>query len=255
MYMYQDGDIYKEKIVRLIDEWDKAVEDSTIIDNIPAAKYHNGWRIKFWPDGKLYITTWDAREPDIAQDMNSLWWKILRINSDGSIPLDNPFESSPIYTLWHRNPQWITWEPETQTAFISTHGPSGEFLLTARDRVDVLKPWANYWWPIVAWYSEDYEDPLAYWPETATPPSGMTFWNGSLFVATLKSETLLQLEVQKSWDAWELVSENRWLQNKHGRLRDAVVWPDWNLYILTSNADGRGEAETWGDIILKIEKK
>ena len=256
MYMYLNGaEQYKERVIRLIDDWKTAREDITLIDNIPAAKYHNGGRIKFGPEGKLYITTWDALDPNIAQDMQSLWGKILRINADGSIPEDNPFPESAIYTLGHRNPQWITWDPNSWDTFISTHGPSWEFFLTARDRIDHLKTWANYGWPIVAGYSENYEDPLAYWPDKATPPGGMAFWNGSLFVATLKSEALVQLDIEPQWDSWNLLSENRWFENEYGRLRDAIVWPDDSLYILTSNADGKGDAEAWWDIILKVSQK
>lgn len=256
MYTYQTGDeAYMSRVVQLVD-WGQSAEFVwTIIDEIPAAKYHNGGRIKFWPDGKLYVTTGDALEPNLSQDMDSLAGKILRVNTDGSIPEDNPFPDSLIYTLWHRNPQWITWNPVTGDGFLSTHGPSGEFFLTARDRIDALTGWWNYGRPIVAGYSDEYIDPIAYYPEKATPPAGMTFWNGTLFVATLKSEALLSLNTQKIWDTWNIPSQSRWFEWTYGRLRDAVVWPDGNMYILTSNADGKWDVGPWGDMILVVKRK
>lgn len=242
------------KVVRLIEVDGKLEIESTIVDDIPAKLYHNGGRIRFGPDDKLYVTTWDASEPDISQDLSSLWGKILRVNDDGSIPDDNPFPDSLIYSYGHRNPQWIAWNSYWDL-FMSTHGPSWEFGLRAKDRVDYITPGTNYGWPLAYGLDQWYPNPIAYWPEIATPPGWMEFWNGSLYLATLKSAALVQLNIQKISDWYELTSENRWFEGEYGRLRDATVWPDWNLYVLTSNGDGRSGGIWWEDMILKIEKK
>lgn len=243
------------KVVRLQENSEGKLDiESTILDDIPARLYHNGGRIHFGPDDKLYIATGDASNPDIAQDLDSLWWKILRLNDDGTIPADNPFPDSPVYSLGHRNPQGIAWN-DSGDLFISTHGPSWEFGLRAKDRVDYITPGTDYGWPTAYGPDQWYPDPLAYWPDEATPPGGMAFWNGSLFVATLKSASLVQLDISQTDDWYELISENRWFEGEYGRLRDVTAWPDWNLYVLTSNWDGRSGGIWWDDVILKIEKK
>ena len=256
MYTYrkENGMDIANKVVRLLESDTWVTIDTTIVDDIPAKLYHNWGRIHFWPDEKLYISTWDASNPQIAQDLGSLGGKILRVNDDGTIPDDNPFENSLIFSYGHRNPQWITWN-ESNDLFISGHGPSWEFGLRAKDRVDSITPWTNYWWPEAYGPDQWYPNPLAYWPDSATPPWGMAFWNGSLFVATLLSASLIQLDIEKTDTWYMLTNENRWFEWTYGRLRDVTVWADGNLYLLTSNGDGRNWWIDWDDIILKIEKK
>ena len=87
-------------------------EPAVLLDDIGAASIHNGSRIKFGPDGLLYVTMGDAADASIAQDLASLNGKVLRLNEDGTTPRDNPF-SSPVYSLGHRNPQGIDWDPVT----------------------------------------------------------------------------------------------------------------------------------------------
>lgn len=253
MYTYSNNNWeLKNKVVRLTDDWENAIYNTTIIDNIPWSRYHNWWRIKFWTDEKLYIATWDASNPQLSQDINSLAWKILRINNDWTIPESNPFKNSPVYTLWHRNPQSIAIDPKNWEIFIASHWPTWEFWLRNRDRFDYLEKWENYWWPNVTWYSKDYKDPLIYWPETATPPAWMTFWNWYIFMTTLKRETLFQIKITKKEWKYKAEVKNKLFVWKYWRLRDAYVWPNNSLYILTSNTDGRWNINKWDDKILKI---
>ncbi|NDK09567.1 PQQ-dependent sugar dehydrogenase [Candidatus Gracilibacteria bacterium] len=248
-------DGYITKVVRLKENSAGELEiNKILIDNIPAAKYHDGGRIKFGPDDKLYITTGDATNPDLAQDLNSLAGKILRINSDGSIPNDNPFENSPVYSYGHRNPQGLAWN-EAGDLFMSTHGPSGEFGLTAKDRVDYITAGTNYGWPEAYGPDQGFPNPLAYWPDTATPPGGMVFWNESLYVATMNSETLVKLDIENSQETYKLINEERWFEGEYGRLRNIIEGPDNNLYLMTTNADGRGSIGPGKDIIYKVSIK
>lgn len=106
----------RDKVVRYKYASGKFTEPRVIIDDIPAAPNHAGMRCRFGPDGKLYVTTGDSTERAIAQQMNSLGGKILRLNDDGSVPQDNPFVGQAgarpeIWTLGHRNPQGIAWQP------------------------------------------------------------------------------------------------------------------------------------------------
>ena len=109
-----------DRVVRLRDLGDQLELESVILDGIPSAQYHAGCRIQFGPDGKLYVTTGDALQPQDAQNPDSLAGKILRINPDGSIPADNPFADSAVYSYGHRNPQGIAWQAGQRIALF--HG-------------------------------------------------------------------------------------------------------------------------------------
>lgn len=260
MHTYSDGggDL-KNRVIRLRDEGDHAEPDRVILADIPGGRNHDGGRIKFGPDGMLYITTGETFEADLAQDMGSLGGKILRVTPDGAIPADNPFPGSPIYTYGHRNPQGLAWHPDTGELFESEHGPSGEFGTYAHDEINVIQPGANFGWPKVIGAPGDprYRDPIAVWPESSTPPSGVTFWHGDLFVATLRSEALLRIGVAKGANGWKVTRIARWFataphEGHYGRLRDAVAGPDGALYVLTNNRDGRGNPRAGDDRILRI---
>ena len=133
-----------------------------MLDRIPAANIHDGGRIKFGPDGKLYLTTGETGQGSLAQDKLSLAGKILRLNPDGSIPDDNPFEGSPVYSFGHRNPEGLAWNPFNGLLYETEHGPSGESLQFAHDEINVIMPGGNYGWPNVMGYGDnpDYINPL-----------------------------------------------------------------------------------------------
>ncbi len=124
MHTYQkNGNLYN-RVVRLKDQGDKGILDRVIIDNIPGGRFHDGGRIVFGPDGLLYVTAGETFKAELAQDLRSLGGKILRITSEGGIPEDNPFKGTPIYSYGHRNPQGLSWHPETKDLFESEHGPT-----------------------------------------------------------------------------------------------------------------------------------
>lgn len=260
MYTYKnESEETKNKVVRLIDNWNSANFDRVIIDEIPWARFHNGWRLKIWPDEKLYITTWDAQVPSLAQDLSSLAWKVLRINFDWTIPEDNPLENSYIYTLWHRNLQGLAFN-ESWDLFSSWHGPTWEINSWQKnDRVDYLVSWGNYWWPEILNYTNnpDYKNPLLVWDENTegNPPAWITFWEDKLFVTTLRTQTLMMITIEKDWEDWIATDIKDFLKEKYWRLRDVVVWEDNNLYVLTSNRDGRWNPSEVDDRILKISLK
>ena len=240
MHTYQEGNMIFNQVVRYYDTDTTMEFDKVIVDKIPGSRVHNGGRIAFGPDGMIYITTGDTWESEIAQDVDSLGGKILRLTPDGKIPSDNPFDNSPVYSLGHRNPQGLAWHPETGALFSSEHGPSGEFGLQDKDIINVIEKGENYGWPLVLGDAnvEPYIDPIIMWPQ-ATPPSGMTFWKDELFVATLRSEALIRIDISLSNDRYEVTSIDRlfaedWFSGTFGRLRNAVVGPDNALYVLTN---------------------
>lgn len=254
MLTTSDGGKVVNRVVRLKHGAQPTV-DKTILDNIPAAMYHNGGRIAFGPDGMLYVTTGENFKADMAQDMNSLGGKILRVTPDGAVPPDNPFPSSPVWSLGHRNPQGLAWHPATKELFASEHGPSGEFGLRKDDEINVIVKGGNYGWPraIGAVGEKGLIDPILLWRETGAPPSGMTFFDGSLFVATQRSNALIRVDVEKAGEAWQVKAIERWFSDKPdngswGSFRDAVAGPDGALYALTNFNNG-------DDKILKIVRR
>lgn len=115
-----------------------------IIENIPAAQFHAGCRLRFGPDGKLYITTGDATQRELAQKLDSLAGKLLRLNDDGTVPADNPFVGQQnarpeIWTYGHRNSQGIDWQPSTNLLWETEHGPSGFDGPGGGDEVNIIE--------------------------------------------------------------------------------------------------------------------
>ncbi len=261
MYTYRKDNALFNRVARYLDTGTTLEFDRMIVEAIPGSRVHNGGRIAFGPDGMLYICTGDTWQAEIAQDINHPGGKILRLTPDGDIPPDNPFSGSAVYSLGHRNPQGLAWHPETGALFSSEHGPSGEFGLYDRDIINIIVKGGNYGWPRVLGdaNTDPYIDPIIMWLR-ATPPSGMTFWNNHLFVATLRSQALIRIDVALSGDSYEVTAIDRlfandWSNGTYGRLRGAVAGPDHALYILTNNQDGRGRPREGDDKILRLTLK
>ncbi|QUC64158.1 PQQ-dependent sugar dehydrogenase [Nitrosopumilus sp. K4] len=253
-YTYNDFLSTKNKLVRYVEWNDTLVEDKVLIDEIPGAPYHDGGRIKFGPDGKLYITTGDATLPDLSQDSDSVAGKILRINPDGMIPEDNPFGNA-VYSMGHRNPQGIDWD-RSGVLVATEHGPSG-WRGVAHDEINIIHSGANYGWPDVIGDEtlEGATSPAIHSGDDTWAPSGAAFyygniihWNGKFFAATLRGEHLHQIEFDENYN---VIHHEKLFPGEFGRLRDAVNGPD-GLYIMTSNQDGRGNPKLGDDKILKI---
>lgn len=253
------GEIFN-KVVRYTESNNKLSNEEVLVDKIPGSITHDGGRIRFGPDGYLYITTGEIKMPELSQDLNSLGGKFLRINSDGTIPDDNPFENSPVYSYGHRNPQGFDWDKKTGKLISSEHGPSGEYG-NGKDEINIVKAGKNYGWPLVAGddSAPNYTSPLYHTGETETwAPSGASFynsdkfpdWKGKFFVANLFGKHLRMLDIDLENE--KITSNQSLLENSFGRLRDVVEGPDGNLYILTSNQDGRGIPASNDDRILKI---
>ncbi len=245
---------------RLSDNLAKATKDKEIVVDIPAARYHDGGRLAFGPDGMLYVATGDATEPESAQDHDTLAGKILRVTDDGKVPADNPTRQSPVFISGVRNVEAFDWDAKGALA-IADHGPSGELARTGHDRVFLIREPAgtNLGWPAVydCQARDGFTAPKLTW-ETAVPPGGATFyrdgsitaWRGELVIATLASHHLHRVRFGRDG---RVVSHHTELTD-HGRLRTAVIGPDGELYVTTSNCDGRGECPRRGDAILKITR-
>ncbi len=257
LYIYhsyeKDGDILN-RVLRVIVHKDKAEIDKVILDGIVGDTNHNGGRLKIGPDGLLYITAGDRYEPELAQEETSLGGKILRIHLDGSIPEDNPFEDSPVYSYGHRNPQGLAWHPETGQLYSSEHGQ------TAHDEINLIHKGKNYGWPVIEGdeTKEGMISPLLHSGEETWAPSGMAFitegeWKNQLLVANLRGNQILKVELSE--DGSKVVKTDTLFKGKYGRIRNVAEAPDGSIYFLTNNHDGRGVPQGGDDKIIRLISK
>ncbi len=267
-YAYQNFD--KDQTVRVAryrENGETLIEPKTIIENIPAAQYHSGTRLKFGPDGKLYITTGDATKQSRAQDLSLINGKTLRLNDDGTIPGDNPFigqkDARPeIWTYGHRNAQGMDFQPETGLMFQTEHGPSiidgvSLFKRTGGDEVNIVEKGKNYGWAKIShnMTKKGMETPIVEYSPAVAPAGGM-FYRGSLFpelkgnflFGTLKGEAIIRLVL----DGRKTISQDKLFLKEYGRIREVAESLDGAIYFSTSNRDGRGDPTKEDDRIFKL---
>ena len=267
-YAYQDA--RKEQNVRVVryrETGETLVEPKTIIESIPASKYHAGTRLKFGSDGKLYVTTGDATKQERAQNLSSINGKTLRLNDDGSVPSDNPFVGQAnarpeIWSYGHRNAQGMDFQPETGLMFQTEHGPSiidgvSLFKRTGGDEVNIVERGKNYGWDKIShkMTKAGMETPIIEFSPAVAPASGM-FYRGNLFpefknnffFGALKSQSIVRLVL----DGRKVVSRDNLLEKQYGRIREIAEAPDGSIYFSTSNRDGRGDPAKNDDRILRI---
>jgi aldose sugar dehydrogenase len=252
-YTYSDGGT-KNRVSRLSVS-DSALSDEThLLSDIPGASNHNGCRLEFGPDGKLYATTGDAQDTSSAQDPGSLAGKLLRLNPDGSVPADNPTAGSYVYSLGHRNAQGLDFHPLTKLPFVSEHGPS------TNDEVNRVLAGKNYGWPTHqgAPGAAGFEDSIYAWTPTVAPAGSVFYtrseipgWFGSFLMLTLKEQDMRRLTPGDS-EFTTVASEDTLLNAQLGRLRAIRVGPDGWLYIGNSERDGRGTPEADDDQIVRV---
>lgn len=248
------------RVVRLREVEGRGADEEILVDAIPGASVHDGCRLKFGPDGMLYASTGDAQQRAMAQNVSSLAGKILRIRPDGGIPEDNPLGAeSRVYSSGHRNPQGLAFRSDG-VLFATEHGPTLEVGgLRAHDEVNVIEAGGNYGWPLAVGAPglAELRDPLLMYPGTAVPPAGATFyeaeaieeWTGNVFFTSLGARHLQRVILDQCDRAHAI---ERLFVDAFGRLRDVIEGPDGNLYVATSNRDGRAQPGRDDDRILQI---
>ena len=232
----------------------RLVRQADLIRGIAAGSIHDSGRIAFAPDGRLFVSTGDAGQGPLAQDPASLNGKFLALTPRqyrGRRP------SRPaVYSIGHRNAQGFSWQPGTDRLFATEHGPTGFDGPYGWDEVNIVRRGGNYGWPTVFGESQPppFIAPLRLYPEPLAP-SGATFvrrrgsaWSGDFVFACLRGRQLRRLVLRG--DA--IIKEEPLLQDSYGRLRTVVEGPGGDLYVLTSNRDGRGSPVPGDDRILRI---
>lgn len=242
LYLYftsqQDNRIERYRLVG-----DELIRDKLIFFGIPLDRFHNGGRIAFGPDGYLYVTTGDALDTPLAQNLDSLAGKILRLDAEGNIPETNPNQTA-VYSYGHRNPQGIVWDNQGRL-WATEHGP------TSLDEVNLIEAGKNYGWPDISGdeIAEDKEAPFLHSGYGYTwAPSGLAYWDNSLFFAGLRGQAIYEVKLNNP------AGENLLMHfsEDFGRIRNIRLGPDNMFYILTNNTDGRGTPRAGDDKLIKI---
>ncbi|MCF6377038.1 PQQ-dependent sugar dehydrogenase [Nocardioides KLBMP 9356] len=220
-------------------------EPTVVLDGIPAGLIHDGGRIAFGPDGFLYVTTGETGDPGLAQDPDSLAGKILRITTDGRPAPGNPDPGSPVWSLGHRNVQGLAWDDQGRLW-------ASEFGDSTWDELNLVEKGGNYGWPEVEGTGggPDFIDPQLVWPVEQASPSGLAYADGHLWMAGLRGQRLWRIRVSDSGKASRPMA---FFTEDYGRLRTVVASPDDQLWLTTSNRDGRGQPTEADDRIIVIQ--
>jgi glucose/arabinose dehydrogenase len=240
-YTYSsNGNNTENRVVRFVYQNGALSKKDIIVDKIPGAANHNGGRIKFGPDGFLYITTGDAQEPSLAQDTNSLAGKILRVDENGKAAPGNALENR-VFSYGHRNTQGLAWRRNELWA--TEHGPSGN------DEINKIENGKNYGWPIIQGVEtrEGMITPVVNSGSSTWAPTGIVFLDGMIYFAGLRGMALYSLNPDN------ITKENiKVISDEFGRMR-AVVVNNGKLFVTTSNRDGRTIPKSEDDKIIKIK--
>lgn len=214
-----------------------------ILTGIPKAGNHDGGRLLFGPDRMLYVSTGEAGQPDLAQDRASLGGKILRITPEGDPAPGNPVADSPVWTWGHRNVQGLAFDADDNLW-------ASEFGQDAFDELNLIVRGRNYGWPEVEGKGGEpgFEDPQVTWSTDENSPSGLAFLDGRLWLGALRGEQLWRVDV----DGSKASAPGGFFVGDYGRVRTVVPAPDGNLWVTTSNRDGRGDPAGSDDRILLV---
>jgi glucose/arabinose dehydrogenase len=217
------------RIVRMPYDNGRLGEPDTVLTGIPKAGNHDGGRMVIGPDGKLWVGTGEAGNPPLAQQLDSLGGKILRLNLDGSVPADNPFRGSPVWTLGHRNVQGLAFDSRGQLW-------ATEFGQNTWDELNRIERGRNYGWPAVEGKGTEggrYVEPFIVWSTDEASPSGLAIVDDVAYVAGLRGQRLWQVPLGDAGAAEARFTE------RYGRLRTVLQAPSGALWVSTSNLDGR----------------
>ena len=258
VYDYNSNGNYQEKMVQMKFENGAIKAVKIIIENIPASSIHNGSRL--WITGEttphIFMTTGDASVQPNAQSTTSVSGKVLRFNLDGSIPVDNPFAGSSVWSYGHRNQQGLV--VANGIMYASEHGPDIE------DEINIIEKNRNYGWPTVKGpcnelaektfcAANNVKEPIWSSGSSTLAVCGLDYynstliqeWKNSLLMCTLKDASLRVLTLSN--DGLSVIKQQTLFKNRFGRIRDICVSPAGKVYLCTSNGGGQ-------DVLVEVSK-
>ncbi|MGH4028945.1 PQQ-dependent sugar dehydrogenase [Actinomycetota bacterium Odt1-20B] len=234
------------RIARMTYDGTKLSDYKALLKGIKKNKYHNGGRLAFGPDGYLYATTGEAQTPDLAQDKNSLNGKILRMTRDGEPAPGNPF-GNYVYSLGHRNPQGIAFDPQGRLW-------EAELGNSSKDELNLIKAGKNYGWPICEGTCDTsgMTNPKKTWGVAEASPSGVAVVDGAIYMAALRGERLWRIPINA--DNEDVGTAKAFYVGDYGRLRAVTAVPGGakELWLSTTNADNNGGEPDGSDKIFKV---
>jgi glucose/arabinose dehydrogenase len=247
LYIYHTSTT-DNRIVRIrYDETLRTDTTEVLLTGIPRNKYHNGGRLRFGPDGRLYAATGDGQDPDTAQDVDNLGGKVLRLNPDGSVPADNPFPDSYVYSYGHRNPQGLAFDSQGRLW-------EQEFGNNVMDETNLIVKGGNYGWPACEGTSGDCADPgfvapVRTYPVAAASCSGIAIVRDVLYIACLRGTRVYRAVI--SGDT--LTDVQQYFVGTYGRLRTVEPSIDGHLWLTTSTGgDKDSVANNSNERVLKV---
>ena len=250
LYVYhtyvEDAKLWN-RLVAVTESGDRLASAETLLEGIPGSEFSNGGTVKFGPDGYLYVATGSVSDSShLPQDPGSLAGKILRLSPDGSVPPDNPVPGSPVFASGFRNPQGMAWD-DAGNFYMSDAGP------TKNDEINVVLPGRNYGWPDQECSGGEHEDPIVCY-DPAIEPGGIAFYRGGiegldgrLLMASLRASNLYSLDLEDPG-----LHSQKIVLSGLGRIRDVAQGPGGDVYLLTSNTDGRGFPSDDDDRLVRI---
>jgi glucose/arabinose dehydrogenase len=217
-----------------------------IFTGLQKGEIHNGGALEFGPDGKLYVGVGETGDTGLSQDKSSNNGKILRINTDGSVPADNPFPGSPVWSLGHRNVQGLAWDSGGRMW-------ASEFGQNTTDEVNLIQKGHNYGWPIVEGEGDTdggkFTNPKVTWtPTSSSSPSGAAVSGSTLYVGALAGRKLWAIPL----DGATAGTPKALYEGKYGRIRAVAPNPAGGVWFGTSNQDGRGDPAADDDRVFSL---
>jgi glucose/arabinose dehydrogenase len=244
VYAYFTSSKDDNRVVRMPYHDGRLGAPTPLLTGIPAAGNHDGGRIVVGPDGNLWIGTGDAGRGEQAQDRAALGGKILHIRRDGSVPPDNPFPSSPVWSYGHRNVQGLAFDSTGQLW-------ATEFGQNTWDELNKVVKGGNHGWPEVEGRGgqDGFVDPQVVWATADASPSGLAIVGDVAYIGALRGARLWQVPLAGGTAGRPIAL----LDGDLGRLRTVVAAPDdGGLWLTTSNTDGRGSPRPGDDRLVRV---